>query len=193
MLKFGTIDPCGILRAQIRQEAGREGGFGGVVASTLPDVVIDGIIAAQYGPLSPVRCIALAFAGAPVQAPTVPRPVPPRAGQQGGFTAQNGDAALKHADEETKTAKWECKNKLLSGELKKYIAIVECSNPRIVAAYEAAGYRNIDLIYLITAKRSALAEQVDNGTLTEAQAELQFTQFMVRIDDEARQRDKGQR
>jgi hypothetical protein len=51
----------------------------------------------------------------------------------------------------------------------------------------------MDLIYLITAKRRALAEQIDNGLVTEAQAGLQFTQFMVRIDDEVRQRDRGQR
>jgi hypothetical protein len=62
-----------------------------------------------------------------------------------------------------------------------------------VAAYKAAGYRYMDLIYLITAKRRALAEKIDNGLLVEAQADLQFTQFMVRIDDEARQRDRGQR
>jgi hypothetical protein len=51
----------------------------------------------------------------------------------------------------------------------------------------------MDLIHLFAAKRRALAEQVDNGTLTEVQAELDTAQFMVRIDDEERQRDRGQR
>jgi hypothetical protein len=74
LLKFGTIDPCGILRAQIRQEAAREGGLGGFLGSAMPDGVLDGLIAAQYNPLSPGRCITLAFAGAPLRAP--PRPVP---------------------------------------------------------------------------------------------------------------------
>lgn len=69
LLKFGTIDPCGIVRAEVRQAAERAGGFGGVVAAALPDSVIDSIIAAQYGPLSPGRCISLAFEGAPLQAP----------------------------------------------------------------------------------------------------------------------------
>jgi hypothetical protein len=125
VLKFGTPDPCGIVRAQIRQQAAREGGFG-VVASALPDDVIDSIIVALYGPLSPGRCIALAFAGAPPQAPAT-LPVQPQASAPGksqanpqrGFTAsQNAAEALKQAGEEAKTAMMECKNKRLSGELK---------------------------------------------------------------------------
>ena len=74
LLKFGTIDPCGIVRAEVRQEAQREGGFG-VLASVLPDGVIDSIIAAQYGQLSPGRCIALAFQGTPLRSPATPPPV----------------------------------------------------------------------------------------------------------------------
>jgi hypothetical protein len=122
LLKFGTIDPCGILRAQIRQEAAREGGFGGFVGSALPDVVVDGIIASQYGPLSPGRCIVLALQGPPPQATDAPPPVSPPA-------PPNTDAALKQADEETKIAKQKCKNKLTSGEFKTYMAVVDCSNP----------------------------------------------------------------
>jgi hypothetical protein len=116
-LKFGTIDPCGIVRAQVRQEAARQGGLG-VVASSLPDGVIDSIIVAQSGPLSPGRCIALAFAGAPIQTPAAPpvqsqasAPVRPQTNQQGGFTApQSAVKALKKAGEEAKAAMMQCKN-----------------------------------------------------------------------------------
>lgn len=84
LLKFGTIDPCGIVRAEVRQEAEREGGFGGAVAAALPDGVIDSIIAAQYGPLSPGRCIVLALRRTPSQAPAEQQralePVRPQAG-----------------------------------------------------------------------------------------------------------------
>lgn len=199
LLKFGTIDPCGILRAQIRQEAARAGGFGGFVGSALPDAVLDTIIAAQYGHLSPGRCITLALAGPPSQAPVAPRPAPspastsvlPETGQQD--QPQNASAALNQAGEEAKAAALECKNKRLSGELPTHVASTECSNPQIIAAFRRAGYRYMDLIYLLAAKRRALAEQIDNGTLTEAQAELEAAQFMVRITDEERQRDRGQR
>ena len=201
VLKFGTIDPCGIMRAQIRQEAARQGGFGAVVAA-LPDGVIDGIIAGEYGPLSPGRCIALALGAAPVQAPTAPRSIPPQASQpappqatqrNGLVAAQNAATALRQAGEEAKAAAMDCKNKRLSGELKTHMASAECSNPRILAAYQRAGYRYMDLIYSFTAKRRALAEQEDKGSLTEAQADLEAAQFMVLLADEERQRDSGQR
>jgi hypothetical protein len=35
-LKFDTIHPCGILRAQIRQDAVREGGFGDRITALRP-------------------------------------------------------------------------------------------------------------------------------------------------------------
>ena len=58
-LKYGTLDPCGVVRAQIRQEASRAGGFGAAVAAMLPDSAIDGLIAAQYGAPTPGRCVSL--------------------------------------------------------------------------------------------------------------------------------------
>ena len=61
---FGAVMPCGILRAKIRQEAAREGGAG-LIASIMPDAVIDALLVAQFGPLSQGRCLQLAFSGAP--------------------------------------------------------------------------------------------------------------------------------
>lgn len=72
ILRFGTVTPCGILRAEIRQEAARKGGIG-VLLAALPDSVIDGLLVAQYGPISQGRCIELALSGAPVQPPPAPR------------------------------------------------------------------------------------------------------------------------
>ncbi len=199
LLKFGTLAPCGIVRAEVRQAATREGGFG-VVAGVLPDAVIDSIVAAQYGPLSPSRCIVLAFHGTPLPAPADEHPhgwqEAAHAGISGAATVTappHTAAARKQAGDETKAAMTECKNKRLSGELKTYGASAECSNPRIVAAFQSAGYRYMDLIYLLTAKRRELAEQVDNGTLTEAQANVEAAQLLVRIVDEDRQRDRGQK
>jgi hypothetical protein len=56
-----------------------------------------------------------------------------------------------------------------------------------------AGYRYMDLIYLFTDKRRQLAGQVDQGTLTEAQEERELAQFMTGINNEEREREKGQR
>jgi hypothetical protein len=86
-----------------------------------------------------------------------------------------------------------CTTRRLSGELKTYMASAECSNLRIIEAYQKAGYRYMDLIFLIQAKRRELSEKIDKGNLTEAQAQLEFAQFMTGINDKERQRDREQR
>lgn len=75
-LQFGTVAPCGILRAELRQEAAREGGFA-LVAAALPDSAINALLAAQFGPMSPGRCLQLAISGPPMQTQASPsRPNP---------------------------------------------------------------------------------------------------------------------
>jgi hypothetical protein len=66
--QYGTVEPCGILRERVRQQAVREGGrLGAFVVTAMPDNVLDGLLAAQYGPLSPGRCINLVVHGLPEQ------------------------------------------------------------------------------------------------------------------------------
>jgi hypothetical protein len=67
-LNYGTVAPCGILRERFRQQAIRDGGsFGGFVATALPDNVLDGMLAAQYGALTPGHCIDLLAHGEPLR------------------------------------------------------------------------------------------------------------------------------
>jgi hypothetical protein len=69
-LDYGTVAPCGILRERFRQQVVREGGqLGGFVATAMPDNVLDGLIASQYGPLSPGHCVSLLVKGAPEPPP----------------------------------------------------------------------------------------------------------------------------
>ena len=76
-LEYGTVEPCGILRERVRQQAVREGGrLGSFVATAIPDNVLDGLIASQYGALSPGRCIDLIVRGYPK-----PREAQPHAAQ----------------------------------------------------------------------------------------------------------------
>jgi hypothetical protein len=189
---YGTIDPCGILRAKIRAEASREGGVG-AIASMLPDGIIDGLVAAKYGTLSPGRCIALAFEGPPRPPPAAPRSVPLQASSPARLAEQKGSPeAIKQAWIEAQIAIMECKNKRLSGELKTYKVSADCSNPRFIAAFQRAGYRYMDLIFLMAAKRIELSEKIDTGQMTEAQSQLAFAQLMTVIVDKERQRDRVQ-
>lgn len=80
LLKYGTLQPCGIVREAARQEAIREGGAAAAIASLLPDGAIDAIVAAKYGRLTPGRCISMLL-GQPITrgeqtTATLPRPAP---------------------------------------------------------------------------------------------------------------------
>lgn len=50
-LAYGTLSPCGILREKVRQQDD--------LAALLPDSLVDAAIVAQYGRLSPGRCMSI--------------------------------------------------------------------------------------------------------------------------------------
>lgn len=66
LFRYGTISPCGVLRVQVREQAAREGGAQGFVAGAMSDALLDTLLAARYGPLTPGRCLALVVRGEPV-------------------------------------------------------------------------------------------------------------------------------
>src|SRR5437879_4045680 len=84
----------------------------------------------------------------------------------------------------------ECRQQRVAGELKSYTASVECSNPRVVATYQAAGYPHMDLIHLVAAYRLALAERADRGELTEAAMRAHFLELMTKVESEAQRRNQ---
>ncbi len=60
-MTYGTVEPCSIVREQLRRRAVAEGGsLGSLVASMTPDSVINAMLQAQYNrPVSPSLCIAI--------------------------------------------------------------------------------------------------------------------------------------
>lgn len=195
---YGTLNPCGIVRAQIRQEAARSGGFGGVVVSILSDTIIDGIVTDIIGPLSPGRCLAVAFEGAPQHSPIrqqspKPSPTQPLANQQSIVAPRGSPEALRQAGIQANDAIKECRSRRLNGQLISYAASAQCSGPRIYEAYGRAGYRHMDLVAQLAAKRLELAQSMDLGKLTEVQAALELSKFDTLLTNEERQRDMGKR
>lgn len=79
--KFGTVGPGGILRSEARQQAERAGGLVSFVTSSLPDSVVDALLSAEYGALSPTRCIELALEGLPAQTTAQPATTSPASPQ----------------------------------------------------------------------------------------------------------------
>jgi hypothetical protein len=71
--KFGTIEPCGILRAAVREHTAQNG------AANLSDDAIDAMIEPQFGPLSRQRCMSLALQAVLSQQPKQQQPPQPAA------------------------------------------------------------------------------------------------------------------
>lgn len=63
LFRYGTISPCGVLRVQVREQAAREGGAQGFLTSAVSDTLLDTLLAARYGPLTPGRCLAMVMRG----------------------------------------------------------------------------------------------------------------------------------
>jgi hypothetical protein len=85
----------------------------------------------------------------------------------------------------------ECSERHKRGELKSFKATVECSNPKIFAAWKDAGDPNLDLLNIVLAARLVGAENVDKGQVTEAQYQLQLAELNARITEERRRRSFG--
>jgi hypothetical protein len=196
--QYGAVTPCGIVRSMARTEAAKEGGLAVLVAA-MPDSVINGLLEATVGPLTQGKCLSLAFSGLP-GAQTHPKPVqvaappvrpiqpPPPPGPRYAPVAPPADWASREAS----AAALECRSRRLSGELKSYVASAQCSNQRILRAYQTVHYRYMDLIYQWVAKRTELAERQDKDLLTDAQANLEGAQFFSDLRDTEMRRDRGQ-
>lgn len=82
----------------------------------------------------------------------------------------------------------ECREKRTRGELKSFKASVECSNPKIYAAWKEVGDPNLDLVNVFLAARLVGAENVDRGKITEGEYQLQLAELNSRITEEKRRR-----
>ena len=185
LLNFGTFSPCGILREVVKHHDR--------LAAVLPDSWVDTALNLQYGALSPGQCIKLLVWGEStehtVQSPSTPVTQPQN--QQPIINLESYHKRVKQAGIEAKAAVDECRNKRLTGELRTYVASVNCSNPRFLEAYQNAGYPYMDLIGQIMAKRLEVAERIDAGKLTEGQAQLETAKFITHISDIERQRNSA--
>ena len=99
------------------------------------------------------------------------------------------ETRLAVMQEKEKSILAECELKRLGGELKTYAESTQCSNPVIIQAHQEAGDPAMNLVYLLTAYRLAIAERIDKGALSEAEGNLMLAQLVSRINTERLQRD----
>jgi hypothetical protein len=93
-LNYGTLSPCGMLRQSVRQRDN--------LAAALPDMLVDSALEAQFGPLSPGRCLGILLNGQrpPITAAqTTQQPIiqQPRIQQQASPAPMVGNEAIKAA------------------------------------------------------------------------------------------------
>jgi hypothetical protein len=96
--------------------------------------------------------------------------------------------AMQAMREATKAAILECRDKRLKQEFRTYKQSAECSNPKILAAYEGSDYPYMDLVRLLLDARLVAAQNLDKGAVTEAQAEEQSAELERRLTSEEQRR-----
>jgi len=106
---------------------------------------------------------------------------------QGVERDQEAKAAVMQEKEKSILA--ECELKRLRGELKTYVESAQCSNPVIIQAHQEAGDPAMNLVYLFTAYRLAIADRIDRGVLSQVEGNLMLSQLVSRINTERLQTD----
>jgi hypothetical protein len=95
--------------------------------------------------------------------------------------------AIKAADAEATAARQACLKRYEAGEMT-MAQSVQCSNPKVIAAFEQADYPYMDLLRLGMDARLAGAERVDRGELSADEYQRQLTELRKRIAAEMRRR-----
>jgi hypothetical protein len=95
--------------------------------------------------------------------------------------------AIKAADKEATAARQACAQRYQSGEMT-MAQSVECSNPKVIAAFEGADYPYMDLLRLGMDARLAGAQKVDRGELSPEEYQRQLGELRKRIGAEMRRR-----
>lgn len=108
---------------------------------------------------------------------------------QAGPPMPTETAAIQAADAESKAVIRDCRARYEKGELT-LTGSVECSNTRVIAAFEAAKYPYMGLIRLGMAARLAGAEKVEKGEIEKADYESQLATLRARIAEEMRHRNE---
>lgn len=88
-------------------------------------------------------------------------------------------------------AAMQCKGRRDRGELKTHKSLVECSNPKIYAAFKDADDPNMDLVSILLAARLVGAENVDRGRITESEFQLQIAELNARLNQERQRRNSA--
>lgn len=107
-----------------------------------------------------------------------------------GCAGRINPAALRvrQAMEEANRINLECRALKLQGKLTTWVEAVHCGNEPMRRMIQDSGYPHMDLVNLLLANRVLLAERMDAGQLTEAEATVQLAELLTRIAKEEQAR-----
>jgi hypothetical protein len=105
-----------------------------------------------------------------------------------GYRGPNAADLATAARAKSVAATRECQESRLRGEIKTHKESVECSNPKIFAAWQQAQYPYMDLVQLQLSARLVGAENLDKKKITEAEFQLQLAELQTRIAAEEQRR-----
>lgn len=180
---YGALSPCDALRETVRRQDS--------LARAMPDTVVDWGMTAQYGQLSPGRCLAVLVGGKAMAAPAPAASTASQALAPG--SARADPSTFQTAGNQAVTAISECRAKRLSGELKSFTASAQCSGPRIIEAFSRVNYRYMDLVTLMVAKRAQISERLDRNEMSETDANVAFQQAFTDVVTAEKTRDAARR
>lgn len=95
---------------------------------------------------------------------------------------------IREAANEANTINLDCRAQKLQGKLATWVEAVNCGNDRMRQVMQASGYPHMDLVNLLLAYRILLAERMDAGQLTDAEATVLLAELGTRITAEEQAR-----
>jgi hypothetical protein len=81
-----------------------------------------------------------------------------------------------------------CESRRKAGQLSSYVASMQCSNDRAHQVIQESGYPYMDLVNLLAAFRLAVGRRIDEGTLAEDDAQVQWAELTSRVAAEEQHR-----
>jgi hypothetical protein len=109
--------------------------------------------------------------------------------QQQTSLRQDRDRQIDDAENLALAGKRICTNQRHAGTIKTLVESVNCSNPKIIAAYERVKFPYMDLVKQYTEKRLELVEKVENKEISEAQFHKEIYECLPYLRAEAHVRD----
>jgi len=117
------------------------------------------------------------------------RGTPAQLSYQGVYQRQADDAEQRNRRIEAASDEaLRCVRKRKAGELPDHVASAMCMNDALERGFREIRYPHMDLIYATSATRLRVAEQLDKGEITEAEAAVRITEKISDVTAEERRR-----